>query len=240
MNQTASPASLSPQALDFREAMQLRTANLLQKLGQSAPYRSLFSPATPMAAVKEFVRNVLFETHSYGHHVTEAAFTGLGRLPKSKPQIIAGFSEQLIDEVFHPEIAGQDFIRLGGSATDHPVRLSPESFAVAATARTLATHESPFCYLGFIYLLENTTPILADRVQQLFASRQFDQIGRFIPLHAKEDIKHQQLIQEHTENLVTLFPEAAADIQWGFDCFAAVYPLPIWQCAFAKIFTPTT
>jgi hypothetical protein len=31
--------------------------------------------------------------------------------------------------------------------------------------------------------------------------------------------------------VVTEYPEAASAIDYGFDCFSTVYPLPIWKAA---------
>lgn len=96
----------------------------------------------------------------------------------------------------------------------------------------LAERESPFCYLGYMYLFETLTPPLAERAQKLLAAKGFPRQARyFIDFHATEDIDHARSMRNLVEQVVRDYPEAAAAIEYGFECFAGVYPLPIWAAA---------
>jgi hypothetical protein len=199
---------------------------------QTETYHTIFAPDTSLPFLQAVIKNILLETHSYGHHISEACFTAIGRFPKHKPQLMRPLIEQLLDEVYHPELALRDYVTLGGDeAHVRSQRISPAAFAVAATCRMLAERESPFCYLGYVYLLESTTPVLTDRVQRHLQGRQAGKTAKFIALHAKEDIKHQSLIREQTKRIVDAFPEAAHAIEYGLDCFSLIYPAPVWKTA---------
>jgi hypothetical protein len=146
-----------------------------------------------------------------------------------KPMILHDLSE-----VDHGEMALKDFIKLGGDEIwAFSRRITPESFAMAATCRMLAEREDPFSYLGYMYLLESLTPILTERAQQFLAAKGFPVAARhFIDVHAEEDIAHADVLTKLIQKVVAEYPAAAA-IEYGFDCFAAVYPLPIWRAALA-------
>ena len=45
---------------------------------------------------------------------------------------------------------------------------------------------------------------------------------------------HAKALRAFIERVVKDYPEAASAIEYGFDCFAAVYPLPIWKAAMAR------
>jgi hypothetical protein len=217
------------------ERLGQRTAAVLRQIEEHEAYGLIGSPDTNQALFIAIIRNLLLRTYQYGDHVTESVFTAIGRFPKARPQLIRPLLDQVTDEVYHPELAFKDYVRMGGE--DRPARggrMSPAAFAVAATCRMIAERESPFAYLGFVALLEFTTPVLAERVGRVLQDRQAGSYSKFIPLHAKEDHEHAALIGRQIATVAGVFPDAAGAIEYGFDCFSQVYPLPIWDEALAQ------
>src|SRR5947209_400476 len=83
----------------------------------------------------------------------EATFTAIGRLPKHRPDLMRPMLLHNLEEVDHSEMALADYVKLGGEESwARSRRRTPASFAVAATCRMLAEWESPFAYLGYMYL----------------------------------------------------------------------------------------
>jgi hypothetical protein len=96
----------------------------------------------------------------------------------------------------------------------------------------LAERESPFAYLGYMYLLEGLTPLLTERAQGFLSARAIAAGARhFLDFHAREDIGHARRLHKLIVRVVRDYPEAAAAIEYGFDCFRCVYPLPVWAAA---------
>lgn len=205
----------------------------LKQLEATELYQLVASPDTPRELVVAIFRNVLLEVFSYGRHIVEATFIAIGRMPLESAGLMRSATEHILDEVSHPNLALRDFINLGGSeAQARKRRMSPPAFAMAATCRALAEREDPFSYLGFMYPFESLTPVLAQQAQRLLSSRQTPQNARkFIDLHAVEDIKHVEWMRDLINRVVERHPSAESAIEYGFDCFSAVYPRPLWEYA---------
>lgn len=205
----------------------------LCEIEQSEVYGLVAGPDTPPRLVAGIIKYILLEVFSYGPHVTEATFTTIGRLPKNRPDLMKPMIMHDLSEVDHGEMALRDFIKLGGDeAWARARRITPSSFALGATCRMLAEWEDPFSYLGYMYLFEALTPILTERAQRFLAAKGFPiQAQNFIDVHAEEDIAHTDVLTTLIRKVVQDYPESASAIEYGFDCFAAVYPLPIWKAA---------
>ena len=96
--------------------LQAKTAAVITRTESHPAYRLFFDPADPLgqAGTAALLRNILLQSAHFGDHMTEAVFTAIGRFPKNKPQRMKPLVEQVLDEVFHPELAGRDFVRTGG------------------------------------------------------------------------------------------------------------------------------
>lgn len=196
-------------------------------------YQILSADSTSRERAVRIMKYVMLEVFSYGKHVVEATFTAIGRMPLEGVGLMRAATHHLLEEVTHPNIALRDYVRLGGDeAWARQRRISPEAFAMSATCRMLAEHEDPFTYLGFMYLFESLTPALSERAQKYLAAKQMPANAQtFIDLHAVEDIKHIEWMRDLINRVVQQYPEAEASIKYGFDCFRAVYPLPVWEAA---------
>lgn len=215
---------------EFADHLDRQILTRLGQLRQSEVFRVISATDTSPRLVMAIVKFVLLEVFSYGPHVTEATFTAIGRFPKDRPDLMRPLILHDLEEVNHGEMALKDFVRLGGDEQwARSRRITPESFAMAATCRLLATHESPFAFLGYMYPFEAMTPTITDEVKKLLAAKMFPVAAQgFIDVHAEEDVLHARALRDSVIQIVREFPDAASAIQYGFECFTAVYPLPIW------------
>ncbi len=111
----------------------------------------------------------------------------------------------------------------------------PDCAAVAAVCRFLGEHTHPASYLGFMYIFEGLTPIVATRAQAVMATVTYAPAAReFVDLHAKEDIRHTHMIVGVIKDLIALDPTAAEAIRFGYRTFENVYPIPVWTAAFER------
>ena len=228
--------SFSAHAVQFAASLDNKVDDLLKSVEGSEVYRLVASKDTDPRLVALIVKYILLEVFSYGPHVTEATFTAIGRFPKDRPDLMRPLILHDLSEVDHGEMALKDFIKLGGSeAWARKRRISPCSFAMGATCRMLGEIQSPFAFLGYMYPFETLTPILTERAQSFLRMHGFPiEAQVFIDTHAEEDIGHANLLNLLVKRVVNDFPDAAAEIDYGFDCFVNVYPLPIWAQALAN------
>jgi len=218
---------------DTLPTIEKKLHDLLLKVESTEFYRGLMSPEANPALLASTMKWVYKSIHSYQPHVTEATFTAVGRMPKHDEQLIKDMILQQVEEVEHADMALRDFLRLGGTEAEASTPPSPPCMAVAAMCRMLGEHQHPACYLGFMYIFEALTPIMSSRVQMLMDRSRYNAAAReFIDLHATEDIRHTDIISNVIRRLVAIEPGAANAVLHGFDCFAQVYPIPVWQSAF--------
>ena len=207
--------------------------SLLTRIENNVQYRSVFDPNAEPRYVATVIKYILLEVFSYGPHVTEATFTAIGRMPKTRGDLMQICINHDLDEVDHGEMALRDFIKLGGQEQwARSRRISPASFALAAVVKMLAEHESPFAYLGYMYPFEALTPTLTARIQIQLAAKGFPvEATHFIDFHATEDIAHAKVLQTLIGQVVRDYPKEADAIEYGFDCFTSIYPTLIWEAA---------
>ena len=231
-----STSAFSDRAEKFVERLDAKVNDLLLAVEDTEIYRIVSSPDSPSPLVALIVKYILLEVFSYGPHVTEATFTAIGRFPKTRPDLMKPLILHDLSEVDHGEMALIDFIKLGGSEEwARSRKISPCSLAMAATCRMLGERESPFAFLGYMYPFETLTPILTERAQGFLKMHGFPVEAQvFIDTHAEEDIGHANLLALMVKRVIEDYPEAEAEILYGFDCFTHVYPIPIWEHALAS------
>lgn len=197
--------------------------------------KALLDSETPGPTVKRILAELMLSVHRYQPHTTEAGFAMIGRLPKDETKLLMALTHHKAEEAEHGLWARRDFLALGGPAHELERPSTPITFAVAAVWWRMATAESPFAYLGAEYLFEKLTMRLAPIVMERLATRglKFNGLG-FLVEHATEDIKHTNLITHWILDIATRYPDAGSDILRGFDYFANVYPLPVWDEAFLR------
>jgi hypothetical protein len=220
----------------FADYLDRKVARVLAEVEQSEVWRMFSDPKTDARLVACTIKHVLLEVFSTGPHITEATFRAISRLPKNRPDLMQVMINHDLEEVDHGEMALRDFVKLGGDEKwARSRRITPQSFVLAATCRMIGEHEDPLAYLGYMYLLECLTPTITANAQRLLAAKGFPTSAQvFIDTHATEDIAHARVMRTLIERVVEEFPGSAEAIEYGFDCFAAVYPLPIWNAAAAR------
>lgn len=215
--------------------LESRLAGLIRRVEASEIYRVLTNPETDPALVTGILKHVYLSIAFYQPHVTEATFTAVGRMPKSSEQLIKDMILQQVEEVEHADMALRDYARLGGDPRDVQTPMPPACMAVAAMCRMLGEHADPACYLGFMYIFEALTPVMAARVQAVMDRKGYRPEAReFIDLHATEDIRHTDMIVKAIEDLIAIRPGAGDHVLHGFECFAQVYPVPVWNEALTR------
>ena len=98
----------------FTDRLQSKLMALLAEVEKTELYQLVASPDTSPKLVATIIKYILLEVFSYGPHVTEATFTAIGRLPKTRPDLMKPMILHDLSEVDHGEMALRDFIKLGG------------------------------------------------------------------------------------------------------------------------------
>lgn len=213
----------------FLDNLDRKVADLLGALEKSEAYRVVVDPDADPRLMVAVVRNLLLEVCSYGPHLAAATMASIGRM-SSRHKFMRPLVKHILEEVPHSEMALRSYVRLGGDeAVARSRRISPTAFAVAAVARMLADRESPFSYLGYMYLKESTTAVVAAKVRDALQARGKE--VEFVDVHAKVDVGHSAFLRDQISSIVREAPDEMEAIDYGFDCYASVYPLPVWSAA---------
>jgi hypothetical protein len=215
---------------DLIDRLDAKNRILVQQLKRSAFCERFFSDTTPTDVIEQMTANLLDQVHGYGNQLTRSISTALGRLA-SYPQWLSQIGplyECLLGEIAHPQMAHEDSVKLA-KTPGLPPRPTPTAFAVGAVARMLCEECHPLTHLGFFYLLEGTTSIMAPRLFEVLQARGIK--SPFVTEHAVEDTKHAATLAEKVQEIVNIDPVVVGEIDYGYDCFATVYPLLVWNAA---------
>lgn len=238
MNTTAHPLTerdgYSAAAKDVIAQLESRLYAVQQQVYGSPMWRLISDPKSDRDKVRAFIREVMCAIRSYQPRTTEAGFAMLGRLPKHEEKLLMSLLAHKAEEAGHGLWAARDHQKLGGTGLAETA-LSPAVFAVTGVWFRLAEVEDPFAYLGAEYLFEALTARITPQVLEHLtaAGLSKDELG-FIVEHAVEDVKHTNLLVHWILDIATRYPESGAAILRGFDYFAAVYPMPVWEEALAR------
>lgn len=208
---------------------------LVAELDCSEFCKSFFSRRTSKHLIELLIASLLHQVGSYGGQLTRSICTALGRLandPKWVGQVGPLF-EAVLGEVRHPQMAHDDSVKLDPDLKTKKIQTpSPAAFIVGATARLLCQEAHPLTHLGFFYLLEGTTAVMAPRLARVLRGRGVS--SPFMKLHATEDKKHATNLKKKICEIVDRDPAVAKEINYGYDCFALAYPLPVWHAAWER------
>lgn len=213
-----------------------RIESVMGEFLASPIWHALESPSTPPSTVKAILREVYYEVCCYQVLTTRAGFLWIGSIEPAERKVMKTLLLHKWDEVEHLEWARQGFISLGGDPSRlSNLSMSPESHAVAAVWRSLAETAPPLSYIGAEYLFEAltaaVTKVVVPKCRNAGMSR--DSIY-FVEEHATEDVKHTNLFTHLAADVCVRHPELAKPILYAFDCFHAVYPMPVWMAAFRR------
>jgi hypothetical protein len=215
--------------------LQLALEALVQDIQKTSAYQAVVAPVGDRRIVSETLKHIYLSIFQYQPHVTEATFTAVGRTPKQSEQLIKTMILQQVEEVEHADMALRDYLRLGGDRALAEGPMFPECAAVAAMCHFLGEHCHPAAYLGFMYIFEALTPIMAAQAQQgMDASGYLPAAREFMDLHATEDIRHTDMIISVIQDLVKIYRAAGDAVLFGLRSFVSVYPIPVWGAAYER------
>ncbi|HET7536851.1 MAG TPA: iron-containing redox enzyme family protein [Candidatus Didemnitutus sp.] len=222
------------------QLLQAELDQLVAEIQATEFFRTLTAPNADPQVIASTLKYVYLSIHHYQPHVTEATFTAVGRMPKHSERQIKNMIRQQVEEVEHADMALRDYTRLGGDPAFAAGPMPPECAAVAAMCHFLGEHCPAACYLGFMYIFEALTPIMARQAQQVMQASNYKPEAReFVDLHATEDIRHTDMILAVIQQLLRIQPEAFEQIIFGFRAFKAVYPIPVWTRAYEHALNET-
>lgn len=198
----------------------------------------LYSEDTPISEVRDILREVMLETYSYNEAIISATITCVGQLPRDvDPRILQGFLMHQHEEFYHGMLALNDYVALGGDR-DYAVNrgMGPAAYAVAGVRNLFAKEKRPFAALGALYYVEYLTALVTEPIMETLKRRGITQFSSsFVSEHAVEDINHTRLLEMHIETLCVAYPGAAAEVVFGYNAYAQVFPTPVWREAFARV-----
>lgn len=208
---------------------------LVDEIRRTEFFKVSSSPKADPALVSATLKHIYLSIYQYQPHVTEATFTAVGRMPKHSERLIKTMIRQQVEEVEHADMALRDYAKLGGDPALAEGPMFPECAAVAAVCHFLGEHCHPASYLGFMYIFEALTPIMATEAQKVMSATSYlPEAREFVDLHATEDIKHTNMILAVIQQLLRIDPSAGEAILFGLRTFTAVYPIPVWDAAYRR------
>jgi len=99
----------------------------------------------------------------------------------------------------------------------------------------IAHQRDPFAYIGALYLFEGLTPTVTGLVKERLREKGMQENAlEYVEFHSTEDIKHAKLVNHMISEVTLQFPEAFDSVKYGYECFEAVYPIPVWRCAYER------
>ncbi len=138
----------------------------LELVERSELWSTLTGEKAGLDTAGRIVKYLMLESFSFTPHAVRSIMRAIGRFPHQHYNLVRIAMHTIVEEVPHSELALRDFVALGGDERwARSRRLTHESFVVAGTMHMLAEHESPFAYIGMMYLFESMTRELAPRAK---------------------------------------------------------------------------
>ena len=224
---------------DLLNYLDNQLALVMENVKQQDFFTELSSPAGDPSRTLSFMKEVMLEVWSYQKEIDEAVFAAVGRVGKSIPeqQLIRSMISVQVEETGHGLMALQDYIALGGDENYARAREpSPAALVLIGTVRELSFRKDPLCHLGYMYFFERFTTMITDEVAPYLAAKGYDENRlHFMKLHAEEDVRHADMLANVIVESIKTYENAACSIKYGFDCFAQIYPVPLWSCAYNRV-----
>ena len=211
--------------------------SLLSEVQGQEFWTVVMDPHTDPACVRAIMQELYREIVGYQPDVIEAAIAAIAQMPQSmEPRTVRAMLFHQADEFDHGEMAMRDYVGLGGKeAFVRAAKMTPESFAVAAVWWMIVRKRDPFAYLGALYLFEGLTPMVTNLIKGRLRQKGFKENAlEYIEFHSTEDLKHANLVHQLIEKTVRDYPQSIESIKYGYECFRAVYPIPLWKALFNR------
>jgi pyrroloquinoline quinone (PQQ) biosynthesis protein C len=217
--------------------LEQRTSQLLERIKKEEFWQTIMNPETPPHVIAAIMKEIYLEIVGYQPHVIEAAIAAIGQMPRSMSvRMVRSMLFHQADEFDHGEMALRDYVGLGGNEVEaRSRRMSPPSFAVAGMWWMIAHQRDPFAYIGALYLFEGLTPTVTGLVKDRLREKGMQENAlEYVEFHSTEDIKHAKLVNHMISEVTRQFPEAFESVKYGYECFEAVYPIPVWREAYRR------
>jgi pyrroloquinoline quinone (PQQ) biosynthesis protein C len=217
--------------------LEQRTGQLLERIQKEEFWQTIMNPETPPSMIAAIMKEVYLEIVGYQPHVIEAAIASIGQMPRSMAvRMVRSMLFHQADEFDHGEMALRDYVSLGGDGQEARTRrMSPPSFAVAGMWWMITHQRDPFAYIGALYLFEGLTPTVTGLVKDRLREKGMQENAlEYVEFHSTEDIKHAKLVNHMIAEVTRQYPEAFESVKYGYECFEAVYPIPVWRCAYER------
>jgi hypothetical protein len=211
------------------------SARLVSRARSHPLYQLVTAEGADEKVVLAAVRNVLLRVHFYGPSLTRSIFHAIGRIATFDLDTARQLIALELEEAPHPGLAFRDYVAMGGDPTLEGQTLrSPAAFAVSAIAQALARHENPYAFLGFLHLLESTTPLFIEYIAASPKLRPLVESVDFLSIHRTQDVDHAATLRRLIDDLVAKEEGMGPAIVFGSEAFIGVYPFPIWDEALSQ------
>jgi pyrroloquinoline quinone (PQQ) biosynthesis protein C len=214
-----------------------QVAGLLDDIQSQEFWSAIMSKDASPGFVRAIMKEVYAEIVGYQPHVIEAAISSIAQMPRAmNPRLVKSMLTHQSEEFNHGEMALRDLVSLGRTEADaRDKKISPEAFAVAGVWWMIVKMRDPFAYLGALFLFEGLTPAVTQAIKGQLANKGLTESSlEYVEFHSTEDVKHANLVHYLISETATIYPEATGSIKHGFECFRAVYPIPLWRAAFER------
>jgi hypothetical protein len=225
---------------DLIQTLRRKLAGHLATVQQSPLYLDFVAEDTSPKYTQELLKQAMLEIFWYAPLLIEAVFLAIGRMPKNHPALMKQVTQIALVEANHFVMAYRDYLKLGGDGEwPRTARISAGAFLLGSLCKRLAEHEDPFSLLGVIYLIEGIAPELNQKVKEAIARKLTRPApalssSEFVDSHAEENEAHTRYMEKVIGQVVATCPSSSSAIEYGFDCFSLVYPLPIWHGAWLR------
>jgi hypothetical protein len=221
---------------ELLEQLNRRLERDVVRFRESHVWRVLSSAASSTQLLSAVLRELYWEIHCYQPFTTKAGFAMIGGADVVDRKRMRTMLLHKWEEVEHRQWALDCYLALGGDPRrGAALPMSAQSFAVCAVWERMSARCGALSYVGAEYLFEALTARLTPIVADVLAKRGFGgEALQFITEHAVEDQKHQQLFAKLIVEIGNAHPEGSAEILYCYDCFNAVYPMPVWEACVAR------
>ncbi|GHG32786.1 hypothetical protein GCM10017784_27990 [Deinococcus indicus] len=234
------PATLSAQ--DVMERLDARVEQLVRDMQGRPFFQDVMGDRLPPPVLRNVLREVYLDIALYQEHIIEASIALIGQLPRSLDvRLIEELLHHQAEEFDHGEMAVRDYVGLGGDeALARGRRMTPAAFGIAALRRMMVHTRDWPAWLGSLYVVECSTPILTGFVKDHFRTQDVPGRGlEFIDHHATADLEHAALLRNILLEIAQAVPDAREGMLYGPEYYLQLYPGASWEAAYRRALRAT-
>ncbi|NTY02429.1 iron-containing redox enzyme family protein [Deinococcus sp. JMULE3] len=229
------PATLT--AEDVMVRLDARVEQLVRDLQARPFFQEVMSGHLSQPVLRRVLQEVYLDIALYQEHIIEASIALIGQMPRSLDvRLIEDLLHHQAEEFDHGEMAVRDYVGLGGhEATARGRRMTPAAFGIAALRRMMVHTRDWPAWLGSLYVVECSTPILTAFVKDHFRGQGVPGRGlEFIDHHATADLEHAALLRNVLLEIAQAVPDAREGMLYGPEYYLQLYPAASWEAAYRR------